>query len=38
MLTITVEGVEYLENNYTTSAQRRLGPGPIQKTPARAAS
>jgi curved DNA-binding protein CbpA len=38
MLQVTVDGVEYLENNYTTNAQRRLGPGIIQKTPARAAS
>ena len=32
MLQITVEGVEYLENNYAANAQRRLGPGPVQKT------
>jgi curved DNA-binding protein CbpA len=38
MLTITVEGVEYLENNYTANAQRRLGPGPVQKAATRMAS
>jgi curved DNA-binding protein CbpA len=38
MLTITVEGVEYLENNYTATTQRRLGPGPVPKTPTRVAS
>jgi len=31
MLQITVEGVEYLENNYAANAQRRLGPGPAPK-------
>ena len=38
LLTITVDGAEYLENNHTASAQRRLGPGPIQKAPTRVAS
>jgi curved DNA-binding protein CbpA len=38
LLTITVEGVEYLENNHTVNAQRRLGPGPVQKTVTRVAS
>ena len=38
MLQITVDGVEYLETNYTANAQRRLGPGQAQKPPARAAS
>jgi curved DNA-binding protein CbpA len=38
LLTITVDGAEYLENNQTVSAQRRLGPGPIQKAPTRVAS
>jgi curved DNA-binding protein CbpA len=39
MLQITVEGVEYLENNYTANAQRRLGPGPASKpAPTRVAS
>ncbi len=33
MLQITVDGVEYLENNYAANAQRRLGPGSVQKTP-----
>jgi curved DNA-binding protein CbpA len=28
MLTITVDGVEYLESNQAANAQRRLGPGP----------
>ena len=37
MLTITVEGVEYLENNHAANAQRRLGPGPVQKTPTKVA-
>lgn len=37
MLTITVDGVEYLESNYTAT-QRRLGPGQAPKAPARAAS
>ena len=27
MLTITVDGVEYLESNHAANAQRRLGPG-----------
>jgi curved DNA-binding protein CbpA len=35
MLQITVDGVEYLENNYTAT-QRRLGPGQAPKAPARA--
>jgi hypothetical protein len=38
MLTITVEGVEYLENNHTANAQRRLGPGPVPRTATRVAS
>jgi curved DNA-binding protein CbpA len=38
MLQITVEGVEYLENNYTASAQRRLGPGQHSAGPTRVAS
>ena len=38
MLQITVDGVEYLESNYTANAQRRLGPGHAPKAPARAAS
>ena len=38
MLQITVDGVEYLESNYTANAQRRLGPGQAPKAPARAAS
>jgi curved DNA-binding protein len=29
MLQITVDGVEYLENNYASTTQRRLGPGPV---------
>ena len=37
MLQITVDGVEYLEANYTANAQRRLGPGPVQKAPPRVA-
>jgi curved DNA-binding protein CbpA len=37
MLQITVDGVEYLENNHITGP-RRLGPGPVHKAPARAAS
>jgi curved DNA-binding protein len=36
MLQITVEGVEYLEDNYVSTAQRRLGPGPVQMPTARA--
>ena len=32
MLQITVDGVEYLETNYAANAQRRLGPGSVQKT------
>lgn len=32
MLEITADGVEYLEANYVTNAQRRLGPGLVQKT------
>jgi curved DNA-binding protein CbpA len=38
MLQITVDGVEYLESNYTANAQRRLGPGQAPRAPARAAS
>jgi curved DNA-binding protein CbpA len=38
MLQITVDGVEYLEENYAASAQRRLGPGQASKAPTRAAS
>lgn len=38
MLQVTVDGVEYLESNYTANAQRRLGPGPVPKAPTRAAS
>ena len=38
MLQITVDGVEFLESNYTANAQRRLGPGQAPKAPARAAS
>jgi hypothetical protein len=38
MLQITVEGVEYLENNYTATAQRRLGPGQPATGPTRVAS
>jgi curved DNA-binding protein CbpA len=38
MLQITVEGVEYLEQNYTATAQRRLGPGPAVAGPTRVAS
>jgi hypothetical protein len=38
MLQITVEGVEYLENNYTATAQRRLGPGQPVSGPTRVAS
>jgi curved DNA-binding protein CbpA len=37
MLTITVDGVEYLESNQAANAQRRLGPGPAP-TAARVAS
>jgi len=37
MLQITVDGVEYLEANYAANAQRRLGPGPVQKAPTRVA-
>jgi curved DNA-binding protein CbpA len=37
MLQITVDGVEYLESNYAANAQRRLGPGIVEKT-ARVAS
>ena len=37
MLQITVDGVEYLESNYTAT-QRRLGPGQASKAPTRAAS
>jgi curved DNA-binding protein CbpA len=37
MLQITVDGVEYLEDNYTAT-QRRLGPGQAPKAPVRAAS
>ena len=29
MLTITVDGVEYLESNHAANAQRRLGPGQV---------
>ena len=32
MLQITVDGVEYLESNYAANAQRRLGPGIVEKT------
>jgi curved DNA-binding protein CbpA len=32
MLQITVDGVEYLEGNYAANAQRRLGPGIVEKT------
>ena len=32
ILQITVDGVEYLENNYAANAQRRLGPGIVEKT------
>jgi curved DNA-binding protein CbpA len=38
MLQITVEGVEYLENNYMGMAQRRLGPGQPAAGPTRMAS
>jgi curved DNA-binding protein CbpA len=38
MLQITVDGVEYLESNYTANAQRRLGPGQASRVPTRAAS
>jgi curved DNA-binding protein CbpA len=38
MLQITVEGVEYLESNYTASAQRRLGPARTATEPTRVAS
>jgi curved DNA-binding protein CbpA len=38
MLQITVEGVEYLENNHTAAAQRRLGPGMAQRPATRVAS
>jgi curved DNA-binding protein CbpA len=31
MLQITVDGVEYLETNYAANAQRRLGPGLVEK-------
>jgi curved DNA-binding protein CbpA len=31
MLQITVDGVEYLETNYAANAQRRLGPGIVEK-------
>jgi hypothetical protein len=37
MLTITVDGVEYLESNQAANAQRRLGPGQAPTT-ARVAS
>jgi curved DNA-binding protein CbpA len=37
MLQITVDGVEYLENNHWTGP-RRLGPGLVQTAPTRAAS
>jgi curved DNA-binding protein CbpA len=37
-LQITVEGVEYLENNYTATAQRRLGPARTAAAPTRVAS
>ena len=37
MLTITVDGVEYLESNHAANAQRRLGPGQAP-TATRAAS
>jgi curved DNA-binding protein CbpA len=32
ILQITVDGVEYLESNYAANAQRRLGPGIVEKT------
>ena len=32
ILQITVDGVEYLENNYAANAQRRLGPAIVEKT------
>ncbi len=38
MLQITVDGVEYLESNYTANAQRRLGPGQAPKPATRVAS
>jgi curved DNA-binding protein CbpA len=38
MLQITVEGVEYLEDNYAASAQRRLGPAQTATGPTRVAS
>jgi curved DNA-binding protein CbpA len=38
MLQITVEGVEYLEDNYVANAQRRLGPGLVHKNAERVAS
>jgi hypothetical protein len=38
MMQITVEGVEYLEQNYTATAQRRLGPGQAVTGPTRVAS
>lgn len=37
MLQITVDGVEYLEENYTANAQRRLGPGQMPKSPTKVA-
>ena len=38
LLQITVDGVEYLERNYTATAQRRLGPGQAVAGPTRVAS
>jgi curved DNA-binding protein CbpA len=38
MLQITVDGVEHLENNYTATTQRRLGPGLVRKPEVRVAS
>jgi curved DNA-binding protein CbpA len=38
MLTITVDGVEYLESNQAANAQRRLGPGPAPTAQTRVAS
>jgi curved DNA-binding protein len=38
MLQITVDGVEHLEDNYASTAQRRLGPGAVQMPNVRVAS
>ena len=38
LLQITAEGVEYLENNYATNPQRRLGPATSLKGPRTVAS